>query len=734
MRLESGNAIRAASESGSRRPASSSAPLRRPMLVRRHRRCPPVPRHRSALHRVVRGQTVLRASRGGRARFVRAGRAAFPAGRRQESRLHRMTKRKLLIGCRRPASSRPASAAAVLPALRRAAPAHGQLARRDQTRSTRDVPPRHAARPDHDPRRDRQRRTRSAPPATRPTTRRPRPLRRPTAATPRRRRPRPPRPRSHPAPAPGRPGAYAPAERPDAPGHADRPATRRTSRRRAQGDRHHARAAAGDGRLKARSGETARAGREGRKADAQGRTGAPTPADPTFSLALPGPAPIGVPNFFIDKFRIPPFLLPIYQAAGIQYGVRWEVLAAINEIETDYGRNLNVSTAGAVGWMQFLPSTWKRYGVDANDDGRKDPYNPVDAIFAAARYLKAAGADQDLRKAIFAYNHADWYVDSVLLRARLIGGLPADLVGSLTGLTQGHFPVARHGALRRRRLRAQDARNASPGHNAAVPVEADDAPRASTSSRRPARPSIAVQDGKIVAVGTNRAPRPLRPAARRLRQHLHLRAPQEARQRLPGAARSARSPRRPSSPSSSSRRRTRRRPRPPRPASSRRPARRQATPRRPRTTRRAAKAPRRGAATKERLFANPSAPERLQGRRPGAAPRRAARPLGGSSSFKSYFTQVYGLKRSDVVLKPLKVGSRVIAGTILGRIGRTSATRRPARPLRDPPGGQAARRSSTPSRSSTAGSCSSRPRSTAPRARTRSSGPTRRTRRSARSC
>ena len=102
----------------------------------------------------------------------------------------------------------------------------------------------------------------------------------------------------------------------------------------------------------------------------------PTLGNPTLSEALPGPAPIGVPNFFIDKFRIPPFLLPIYQAAGIEYGVRWEILAAINEIETDYGRNLNVSTAGAVGWMQFMPSTWKRYGVDANHDGRKDPVQP----------------------------------------------------------------------------------------------------------------------------------------------------------------------------------------------------------------------------------------------------------------------------------------------------------------------------------------------------------------------
>ena len=104
--------------------------------------------------------------------------------------------------------------------------------------------------------------------------------------------------------------------------------------------------------------------------------GTPTLDNPTFSLAQPGAAPIGVPNFFIDKFRIPPFLLPIYQAAGIEYGVRWEVLAAINEIETDYGRNLNVSTAGAVGWMQFMPATWKQYGVDANKDGFKDPYNP----------------------------------------------------------------------------------------------------------------------------------------------------------------------------------------------------------------------------------------------------------------------------------------------------------------------------------------------------------------------
>ena len=106
-----------------------------------------------------------------------------------------------------------------------------------------------------------------------------------------------------------------------------------------------------------------------------------------------------MPNFFIDKFRIPPFLLPIYQAAGIQYGVRWEVLAAINEIETDYGRNLNVSSAGAVGWMQFLPSTWSSTASTPTATASRIRTTRSTPIFAAARYLRAAGADTDIRQA-----------------------------------------------------------------------------------------------------------------------------------------------------------------------------------------------------------------------------------------------------------------------------------------------------------------------------------------------
>jgi murein DD-endopeptidase MepM/ murein hydrolase activator NlpD len=226
--------------------------------------------------------------------------------------------------------------------------------------------------------------------------------------------------------------------------------------------------------------------------------GSPAPSNPSYALAIPGPAKVGVPNFFIDKFRIPPFLLPIYQAAGMQYGIRWEVLAGINEIETDYGRNLNISSAGALGWMQFMPATWKQYGVDANQDGVKDPFNPVDAIFAAARYLKAAGGDKDLRRAIFAYNHADWYVDSVLMRAQVIGGIPGDLVGSLTGLTQGRFPVRAKSTYAGALTKADRKRK---GHNPAITVESKAGRKGIEIFAKAGSPVIAVNDGKVTKLG-----------------------------------------------------------------------------------------------------------------------------------------------------------------------------------------------------------------------------------------
>jgi cell wall-associated NlpC family hydrolase len=104
----------------------------------------------------------------------------------------------------------------------------------------------------------------------------------------------------------------------------------------------------------------------------------------------------------------------IWQAAGSEYGIPWEVLAAINKVETNFGQNLGPSSAGAVGWMQFMPSTWARWGVDANGDGVADPNNPTDAIFSAARYLAGCGGQYDIARAVYCYNHSSSYVNDVL--------------------------------------------------------------------------------------------------------------------------------------------------------------------------------------------------------------------------------------------------------------------------------------------------------------------------------
>jgi membrane-bound lytic murein transglycosylase B len=120
-------------------------------------------------------------------------------------------------------------------------------------------------------------------------------------------------------------------------------------------------------------------------------------------------------------------LIPIYIDAARKYslGERGpQILAAINRIETDFGRlNEVTSSAGAIGWMQFMPATWDAYGVDGDGDGKADPYNARDAIHSAANYLSASGAPQQWYDAIFAYNRADWYVRDVLDRATCYGAL-----------------------------------------------------------------------------------------------------------------------------------------------------------------------------------------------------------------------------------------------------------------------------------------------------------------------
>jgi murein DD-endopeptidase MepM/ murein hydrolase activator NlpD len=148
--------------------------------------------------------------------------------------------------------------------------------------------------------------------------------------------------------------------------------------------------------------------------------GKPQPAHtgelPSFTVpnrpgAVARPAGIPPSNPAVLSFEQ---LRDLWQRAGSAYAVPWQVLGAINKIESNFGQNMGPSSAGAVGWMQFMPSTWERWGMDADGDGIANPWDPEDAVFAAARYLAAAGAHEDISRAIFAYNHAQWYVDDVL--------------------------------------------------------------------------------------------------------------------------------------------------------------------------------------------------------------------------------------------------------------------------------------------------------------------------------
>ena len=119
--------------------------------------------------------------------------------------------------------------------------------------------------------------------------------------------------------------------------------------------------------------------------------------------------------------EIPPLYLRLYERAARRYGLDWAILAGIGKLECDHGRDPApsctqqgaVNTAGAGGPMQFIASTWAKYGVDAAGDGTPDRWNPADAIYSAANYLRASGAPGNYRQAIYAYNHAQWYVEEV---------------------------------------------------------------------------------------------------------------------------------------------------------------------------------------------------------------------------------------------------------------------------------------------------------------------------------
>ncbi len=150
------------------------------------------------------------------------------------------------------------------------------------------------------------------------------------------------------------------------------------------------------------------------------------PVSSPASAALPNDASFIAPANLLTPPAVPETVSPaalqqLWQQAGSEYGIPWQVLAAINKVESNFGRNMGPSSAGAIGWMQFMPSTWLRWGTDGNGDGIADPWNAEDAITSAARYLAAAGGQTDIKRAIFSYNHADWYVNEVLSISNLFG-------------------------------------------------------------------------------------------------------------------------------------------------------------------------------------------------------------------------------------------------------------------------------------------------------------------------
>jgi hypothetical protein len=119
---------------------------------------------------------------------------------------------------------------------------------------------------------------------------------------------------------------------------------------------------------------------------------------------------------------IPPRYLGLYRVAGQRFGLDWAVLAGVGRVECDHGRDPDpsctkegaVNSAGAGGPMQFLAATWHAYGLDGDGDGKLSRWDPADAIYSAANYLRASGAPADYHRALLAYNHAESYVAAVM--------------------------------------------------------------------------------------------------------------------------------------------------------------------------------------------------------------------------------------------------------------------------------------------------------------------------------
>jgi soluble lytic murein transglycosylase-like protein len=125
--------------------------------------------------------------------------------------------------------------------------------------------------------------------------------------------------------------------------------------------------------------------------------------------------PIRVQTIKVARARPAPELLSYYREAEHRFKIPWNVLAAVNFVETKFGKLRSASAAGAQGPMQFMPATWRRYGLGGNVQDAHD------AILGAANYLRASGAPQNLRNALHHYNPSSAYVDAVVRYARRIG-------------------------------------------------------------------------------------------------------------------------------------------------------------------------------------------------------------------------------------------------------------------------------------------------------------------------
>lgn len=142
---------------------------------------------------------------------------------------------------------------------------------------------------------------------------------------------------------------------------------------------------------------------------------------------------------------VPPQQLQVMLAVEKEYGVPWQVLAAVAYVESSFGQNMGPSSAGAVGYCQFMPDTWAAYGRDEDGDGQADPMSYRDCLPAVARFLLDHGWRNDdvnaQRQALYAYNH-DWgYVDRILLVAMSFG-LGGLYVGGLQWPVPGHYGIS----------------------------------------------------------------------------------------------------------------------------------------------------------------------------------------------------------------------------------------------------------------------------------------------------